>query len=217
MFEQHIRNDSPGHRSSLSLRESSGWSLIEMMTVLAITLTLASITTVVSLQPVLKQQRINTSYNDILTTLRHVHDQAAADMRVYVVSFATPGTVTVTQNTLAGPLLLTTTLPADVTFHLEAGLPNSPTVAPTTPDGFGSAGFAMDFNQGIGAGGGTTIYFQPDGTATDINGNLNNGVVYFGRPGDLYSSRAITLWGTTGRLRGWRLYPNGAQNVWRQQ
>jgi hypothetical protein len=27
-------------------------------------------------------------------------------------------------------------------------------------------------------------------------------------PGDLYSSRAITLYGLSGRLRGWRLYKN---------
>lgn len=217
MLEQHhIRSKFPRSRKSQSVLGSAGWSLIEVMTVLAIMLIVASISQI-AFQPVLKQQRINTSYNDVLTALRHVHDQAAADMRVYVVSLATPGTITVTQNTLSGPVLFTTTLPPDVTFHLEPGLPSSPIVAPTTPDGFGSAGFAIDFNQGIGPGGGATIYFQPDGTATDINGNINNGVVYFARPGDVYSSRAITLWGTTGRIRGWRLYPNGPQNVWRQQ
>jgi prepilin-type N-terminal cleavage/methylation domain-containing protein len=217
MFEQHDPRNIFRRRSTPNaLPGSAGWSLIEMMTVLAILLILASVTTI-SLQPVVKSQRVTTSYNEVLTALRHAHDQAAADMRVYVVSFATPGTITVTQNTTAGPVLFTTVLPSDITIHLEPGFPNSPTVAPTTPDGFGTASFPIDFSQGIGPGGGTTIYFQPDGTAMDINGNINNGVVYFGRPGDVYSSRAITVWGMTGRIRGWRLYPSGAQNVWRQQ
>jgi hypothetical protein len=62
------------------------------------------------------------------------------------------------------------------------------------------------------------IYFQPDGSAQDANSNINNGVVYIARPGDLASSRAITLWGATGRLRGWRLYITGTgTKAWRQQ
>ena len=170
-----------------------------------------------SLQPALKSQHVTTAYNQTLMTMRRARDQAAADMRVYVVTFTQPGTVTVTQNSPNGPILLKTVLPQDVTFHLEPGLPNSPTVAPTTPDGFGTASNAIDFDQGVGLGGATSVYFQPDGTAVDINGNINNGIVYMARVGDLKSSRAITLWGTTGRIRGWRLQPNGGGVIWRQQ
>lgn len=170
-----------------------------------------------SLQPALKAQHVTTAYNQTLMTLRRARDQAAADMRVYVVTFTQPGTITVTQNGIGGPVLLTTVLPQDVTFHIEPGVPNSPTVQPTTPDGFGTAANAIDFDIGVGAGGATSIYFQPDGTAVDINGNTENGVVYMARVGDLYSSRAVTLWGITGRLRGWRLMPNGGGSIWRQQ
>jgi len=43
-------------------------------------------------------------------------------------------------------------------------------------------------------------------------------VLYLARPGNLYSSRAVTLWGITGRIRGWRLYQNGGAGAyWRQQ
>jgi len=200
----------------MTSRKNRGFSLLEMLIVISIGLTLAGITAVVW-GPVMNQQHVTSAYNATLTTLRRARDQASGDMRVYVVSFATPGTITVTQNTTAGPVLVTTVLPPDVTFHLEAGIPTSPTVAPTTPDGLGSAGFAIDFDQGVGPGGTSTIYFYPDGTAQDINGNINNGVVYLGRPGDLYSSRAITMWGSTGRLRGWRLYNVSGTNTWRQQ
>jgi len=49
------------------------------------------------------------------------------------------------------------------------------------------------------------IYFQPDGSAQDVAGNVNNGVVYLGTPGQLPAQRAVTLWGYTGRIRGWTL------------
>jgi prepilin-type N-terminal cleavage/methylation domain-containing protein len=197
-------------------RSIRGFSLLELMIAIAITLTVAGITTI-AMMPVLKQQHVTSAYNATLTTLRRAHDQAAADMRIYVVSFAATGTITVTQNTLGGPLLVTTVLPPDITFHVEPGVPTSAVTAPTTPDGFGTAAKAMDFDQGVAGGSTTDIYFQPDGTALDVNGNVNNGIVYLGRPGDLMSSRAITLWGTTGRLRGWRLYLSGTQNAWSQQ
>jgi hypothetical protein len=60
------------------------------------------------------------------------------------------------------------------------------------------------------------IYFLPDGSGQDLNGNINNGVLYIARAGDLYSSHAITFWGATGRIRGWRLFQNGANPYWRQ-
>ena len=213
-FKTHT-SPSPGDRRS-RLGNQKGFSLTEMVTVSAIILMITA-GSVLSLQPALKNQHVMNAYNQTLMTLRRARDQAAADMRVYVVTFTAPGTITVTQNSTTGPVLITTVLPQDVTFHLEPGLPNSPTVAPTTPDGFGTAAFPIDFDQGIGPGGSNVIYFQPDGTAIDINGNINNGVVYMARVGDLNSSRAITLWGTTGRIRGWRLLPNGGEVIWRQQ
>ncbi|MGA8270323.1 MAG: prepilin-type N-terminal cleavage/methylation domain-containing protein [Candidatus Sulfotelmatobacter sp.] len=205
--------------------KTKGFSLLELMMTLTISLILTGIG-YVTLEPTLQQQRVNDAYNITLTSLRHARDQAAADMRIYVVSFSPPlttgpspngGTVTATQNTTTGTTLFSITLPPDVTYHVEPGVPTSPTTAPTTPDGFGSAGYTFDFDQGIGAGGGTTIYFYPDGTARDINGNLNNGVVYLGRPGALNSCRAITLWGATSRIRGWRLNPSGTSWSWSQQ
>src|SRR5205823_5774884 len=131
-----------------------------------------------------------------------------------------PNTITVSQNALlpTGTLLVSATIPASVQFDAEPGIPTTPTTAPTTPDGFGTGKLALDFDQGVGGGGGTTIYFFPDGTAHDVNGFLNSGVLYLARPGNLYSSRAITLWGITGRIRGWRLYQNaGVGAYWRQQ
>jgi prepilin-type N-terminal cleavage/methylation domain-containing protein len=204
--------------------KTSGFTLLEVMIALSVILILSGIA-VMTLQPTLQAERVNNAYNTTLTSLRLAREAAAADMRIYVVSFSGPvtgtnpngGTITVTQNSTTGTQLFSTILPSDVTFHVEPGVPTSQTTAPTTPDGFGSAANVFDFDQGIGTAGGSTIYFYPDGTAHDLNGNINNGVVYLGRPGFLGTCRAITLWGATSRLRGWRLYQNSGVWSWSQQ
>jgi hypothetical protein len=97
---------------------------------------------------------------------------------------------------------------------VEPGLPN--TIA-TTPDGFGTAGSVFDFDQPpSSAGGSNVIYFQPDGSAQDAIGNVNNGVVYLGTPGNLQNQRAVSLWGYTGRIRGWQLVSVGGVWTWIQ-
>jgi prepilin-type N-terminal cleavage/methylation domain-containing protein len=198
----------------MASRKQNGFSLLELVIAITVSLILVASVTV-TMQTTFKQQLVNDAYNTTLTTLRRARDQAAADMRVYVVTFATPtagngGTITVTQNTAGGPVLMTANLPPQVTFHLEAGLPNT---AATTPDGFGTAASIFDFDQPpSAAGGGNVIFFQPDGSAQDALGNVNNGVVYLGTPGQIQTCRAVTLWGYTGRLRGWQLV--SIANVW---
>ncbi len=202
----------------MNLRKQAGFSLLELIMVISISMIVAGITAI-SWVPLMEQQHVTSAYNSTLTTLRRARDQAAGDMEQYQVTFSTPGTITVDKMTGAGPVLvLQTVLPTDVTFHVEPGIPTSQVTPPTTPDGFGTGGLAFDFDQPpSGTGGSSVVYFNPDGTATDINGNLNNGVVYLARVGDLYSSRAITVWGSTGRIRGFRLYQNAGGSIWRQQ
>jgi|SRR5208282_4986724 len=200
-----------------------GFSMLELLTVVSASLILAAVTDI-AMQPVLKQEHVTQAYNTTLMALRRARDAAAADMRIYQVTFSQPGpsgkgTITVTQDIIGGPTIFTATIPADVTYHIEPGIPTSPTTAPTTPDGFGTGANAFDFNQVTG-GGGNTIYFYPDGSAQDAGpngGNPDNGVVYFGIPGQLATCRAITLWGYTGRIRGWQLYNNAGVWSWVQQ
>jgi prepilin-type N-terminal cleavage/methylation domain-containing protein len=203
----------------------SGFSLIEMMVTIMISLIITG-AAIMTLQPTLQHQHVNDAYNSTLTALHRAHDQAAADMRIYEVAFGPPvvgvnpngGTITVTQfNALTPTTLFTAVLPADVTYHVEPGVPTSSVTAPTTPDGFGTAAAFFDFDQPPGGtGAGTTIYFYPDGSAQDINGNINNGVVYLGMPGLLNTQRAVSLWGYTGRIRGWRLIQVAGVWTWSQ-
>jgi len=211
----------------MALRKQNGFSLLELTIAIGISMILAAVT-IFAFQPALRQKHVDDAYNLTLMALRKARDSAAADMRIYLVTFVAPnpgidgGTITVTQDIVGGPVLFSATLPPDVTFHVEPGVPNSPTVAPTTPDGFGSANAgAFDFDQPpSGAGGSNLIYFYPDGSAQDNGPNgvaVNNGVVYLGIPGQLPTCRAVSLWGYTGRVRGWQLVQIAGVWTWRQK
>jgi hypothetical protein len=106
------------------------------------------------------------------------------------------------------------TLPSDIQFLVVSGIPTS---AATVPDGFGTGAVALDLDKGVAGGTVDQIMFQPDGSARDTNGNLNNGVLYMARSGELYSSRAISLFGASGRVRGWRLVNSSGTAAWIQQ
>jgi len=198
--------------------------------VVAIIMIMATVS-FMSLQPMLKQQRVNNAYNMVLSAMRQARDNAVAQRTSYMVvmdTTTTPHTITVAPTFAAfqgarNPV--TYQLPLDVVFDAEPGIPTANT---KTPDGFGLGAAAIDFGytgSGAGLGGQNRIYFCPDGSAQDAaggigqcSGNFNCGVVYMARRGDLYSSRAITVWGATGRIRGWRLYANGAGGTkWSRQ
>jgi prepilin-type N-terminal cleavage/methylation domain-containing protein len=198
-------------------RKMRGFSLIEMMIVVTVIL-IACAVGFMTLQPSIRQARVANAYNFALGALRQAREDAVANRRVYMVTFSSataPNTITITQSD-TGVVKSTYQLPTDVTFNVQTGFPVSPTAAPTTPDGFGVGTPAIDLDQGVVGGVKTTVYFYPDGSAQDSLNNINNGVIYLARPADLYSARAITVWGATGRIRGWRLLKNGPTNYWRQ-
>jgi prepilin-type N-terminal cleavage/methylation domain-containing protein len=199
--------------------KTQGFSLLEMMIVLSVFLTASAIATI-TIQPVLAGSRVNSGYNTTLGVLRQARDNSIGQRQVFIVTFntgASPNSISITQG-LTGNVLHTYQLSPDVLYTTVPGFPTSPVVFPMTPDGFGLGATAVDFDQGIAGGTQNLIYFQPDGSAQDVNGNINNGVVYITRTGDLNDARAITLWGATGRLRGWHLYTNNlGTHYWRQQ
>ena len=190
-----------------------GFSLIELLIVVTIILMVSGVA-IIGMQPALQNARVDNAYNITLAAIRQARDFAVGQRQQYSVTFsnaAVPNTITVTQAG-NGNVVATYTLPTDVAFSALAGIPTGV----NAPDGFGVAG-AISFDQGVAGGTTNAIYFMPDGTAQDVNGNVNNGVIYIARASQLYSSHAITVWGATGRLRGWRLYNTSAGTAyWRQ-
>lgn len=192
-----------------------GFSLLELMITIAIGLTMAGVT-FIALMPLFKQNTVDAAYDTTLSVIRTYRSQSITQSKRYIIAFTPPGTITVQYWGVGVPVspapvtVATYTLPADIQFAVQGGFPAN------APDGFGTGGTAIDFDQGMGLGSQNYIMFMPDGSSQDLQGNFNSGVVYLTRPNDLYSSRAVSVFGTTGRIRGWRLYSQGG-NTWVQQ
>ncbi len=200
-----------------------GFSLLEISITLAIGLTMAGIG-FISLPPMLARARMDSGYDTTMMVLRDTRHLAVTQSHEYLVVFNPGGfplgTLLVQYqppavgNGALPPLQLVNTykIPQDLSFSIRVGFPAA------APDGFGAGGTAIDFGQGLGGGSLNYVTFMPDGSARDTLGNLNSGVVYLSRAaGTLYESHAITVWGATGRIRGWRLVPQGGAPIWVQQ
>jgi prepilin-type N-terminal cleavage/methylation domain-containing protein len=199
----------------MQLRANRGFTLLEMMITISIGLIMAGVT-FVALMPMFRQNHVNAAYDTTLSVIRNYRNLSITQSKRYIVTFTAPGTITVQYWGVGVPVspapvtVATYTLPPDIQFAVQTGFPTS------APDGFGTGGNAIDFDQGMGLGNLNYIMFMPDGSSQDTLGNYNSGVVYLTRPGDLYSSRAISVFGTTGRVRGWRLLIQSG-NTWVQQ
>ncbi len=185
------------------------------MIVISIGLIMAGVT-FIALMPVFKQNNVNAAYDTSLSVMRNYRNLSITQSKRYILTFTPPGTITVQRWDYAVPVspvpvtVATFTLPPDIQFAVQAGFPAA------APDSFGVGGTAIDFDQGMGLGSLNYIMFMPDGSSQDTLGNYDSGVLYLTRPGDLYSSRAVSVFGTTGRVRGWRLLNQGG-NKWVQQ
>src|SRR5271166_396020 len=200
----------------MTSRKNRGFSLLEMMIVIAIGMTVAAFS-VMAVMPMLQETHIDNSYDTTLSVLRNYRNLAISTSKRYIVTFTAPGTITVQRWDFAIPVapapvtVATFTLPPDVQFAVQAGFPAA------APDGFGTGVTAIDFDQGMGLGSQNYVMFMPDGSSQDTLGNYNSGVVYIARTNDYYRSRALSVWGTTGRIRGWRVYNQAGVNKWVQQ
>lgn len=201
---------------------ASGFSLVEMAITMAI-LIITAVVSVISLVPMVNAQHVTNAYNTTLAALRQARDCSVSQRTSYQVTFnqvagyASNIAVTGTLAFAGDPCAVTYQYPTDVFFLV-------PPAGTAGPDGYGTGTNAVDFGYtaSSSSGGATTIYFCPDGsaqTASTCNGygNWDGGVVYLGQNGNVGSFRAVDLWGGTGRVHGWRLYPNGGTYQWLRQ
>jgi type II secretory pathway pseudopilin PulG len=211
----------------VSIRSTKGFSVLELMITVSIALILCGVT-FISLRPMLNQNHVDTGYATALMALRNTRDLAITQGHEYYVNFNPAGfpagTIQIQYQPPAvgagalPPLqqVITYSLPPDVSFAVQAGFPAN------TPDGFGTGVTAIDFGQALAGAPLNYVVFMPDGSSQAFvvgnNGVYNSGVLYLTRVGDTISnSRAITVWGATGRIRGWRLVQQAGVWTWVQQ
>jgi prepilin-type N-terminal cleavage/methylation domain-containing protein len=195
-----------------------GFTLIELVIVCLI-LAAASAITLISFSPAMKSIRVGNAFQTVVSTIDVARGRATSMRRVYAVNFIAPRTITITDAaTPALAPIVTRSLPSDVSFDAEPGIPATNATAPDRL-GNGQPDGPICFDIGVTLNCATTVLFYPDGSARDAAGNVSNGVVYIAQTNDLMSSRAITVMGLTGRVRGWRLNNNpvAGNTYWRQQ
>jgi len=202
-----------------------GFTLLEMIVAISIFIVVTAIG-FSTLAPAIKDARVSGAYNLALQQMRQCRQLAIQNRKTYLLTFNPAGLpagihgIQINQMNAGavGAIYheVPVTLPQDVHFQVISGIPNTNA---TAPDNLGTGATAIQFDIGIAGGNLNQIYFFPDGSARDINNNINNGVVYIARDNDLNSSRAITLFGAAGRIRGWRFNPAKGPTpaAWSQQ
>jgi Tfp pilus assembly protein FimT len=196
----------------------TGFSLLETLVVISIAMVAASLF-IPNINTSLRNSKVSNGYDLTLTTIRQAREAAVSERRVYIVTFTSPNGITVAPKTAAtNAMNISQQLPAGVQFSAQTGIPNTNATAPDHL-GTGPATGAICFDIGVSSTCTTAIYFWPDGTSRDDKGNMNNGVVYIARPGEYMSTRAITVWGASGRIRGWHINKNATAGTtsWSQQ
>lgn len=168
----------------------SGFTLIELALVIGLMGILSSMAVmqVNALRPVLIGDG---GMRMISAELTYAREMAIAQRRQIEISFV-GNAIRVTRREVPNGTTLLREVPFEsgVTFSIPQGTPD-------TPDRFGNDA-ATTFS------GAATVMFTTDGSLISNTGTPVNGSIYMLAPGEMQSLRAVTILGTTGRVRSYR-------------
>jgi hypothetical protein len=150
----------------------------------------------ITMPNLVSQSRADGAIAQALNTLRVARDRAIGERRNIELHFINPNHIQIVRQeiVISGPPVTTvvsdTYLEGGQKFMLFTGFPD-------TPDMFGVASNPLAFST-------VPIMFTSEGTLVDSVGDVTNGTMFLGKPGEPGSARAITIFGTTALLRTWR-------------
>jgi prepilin-type N-terminal cleavage/methylation domain-containing protein len=175
-----------------AVRSQAGFSLLEVLVVVAIGIALAAMA---GLQIIEARPRLqgDGGMRVVMSHMRTARELAISERRYMRLVYTAPSHIEILREEVPGPAttqVFTKDMESGVQFHIFAGLPD-------TPDAFGG-GTPVNFGAAL------DIKFTPDGTLVNQNGGGANGTVFLGIPGYPFSARAVTVLGSTGRIRGYR-------------
>lgn len=175
-----------------SHRSQKGFSLLEILTGLAIISILLAMA-VMNYGSILPNFKANSAMDQLLYRLRSAREQAIAHRREVQVQFVGTNQITITELWLTGtpPLPTTYTFEGGAQFVTYSGIPD-------TPMAFGNG--APVYFEGL-SGGPPIMKFTTNGSFIDGGNTLVNGTVFLGIPSRASTARAITVLGSTGRVR----------------
>jgi len=180
------------HNRRNGLLTQEGYSLMEMMVVVGVMGVITGIA-VVTVSTSRQGLKGDGAMRVVMAQMTQARELAITQRRNMRLTFTGTSSVQIVREEVPGPTLTTlSSVPFEggAQFLLVAGVPD-------TPDAFGNA-TAVYFS------GATEIKFGPDGTFVDQNGNQLNGSVFLSLANMKLSARAVTIMGSTGRVRAYK-------------
>lgn len=181
------------------MRHERGFTLTELVVSMAIAVTVMAIC-IAWVPPMTEVMQADSDLQVLKGTVVLAREAATNQRRSVELEFLVPNVVQVVRQNLPNG---TTVLSRVVLQHGAAFLRFAG--EPDTPDGFGASA-------AVNLSGAARVFFTADGTLTDLDGNPVNVTLFIGQPMRPLTSRALTIFGPTARVRGYRW--NGA--TWRQ-
>jgi prepilin-type N-terminal cleavage/methylation domain-containing protein len=175
-----------------------GFSLIEMLMVVAITAVLAGIA--VGITPgIIRTAKGKSGVQQLASFLKRHRELSISRRRNIEVAFTAPNIVTTAQRAVPDPPNATPPPTPLETLRLEGRIEFTkfPSIVLDTPDGFGSVA-------AINLGGVGPYMFTSEGSFVDVNGDAINATLLLGTPNQVATATALTIIGTTSAVRTWR-------------
>jgi type II secretory pathway pseudopilin PulG len=173
-------------------RSERGISLLDTVATVGVMGLLASIA-VVQLGTARRSLQGDGAVRAVMAQMNTAREMAITRRRNMRLTFTNPNRVQIACEEVPGPTLTAVSSVAfegGMRFLLTPGVPD-------TPDAFGMPA-------AIAFGTATQVKFNPLGQFVDQNGALVNGTVFVALAGEAQSTRAVTVMGSTGRVRGFR-------------
>jgi type II secretory pathway pseudopilin PulG len=174
----------------------AGYSIIELMIVLGVmgVLCAMAVLQIGSSRPAALGDG---AMRVILSQMNTARELAISQRRNMRLVFDQGSRVQIIREEVPGPTLTTISsviLEGTLQFGLISGLPD-------TPDAFGNS-TAVTFPTATGTP--PEVKFTPNATLVNQDGAMLNGSVFVALPNQSLSARAVTVFGSTGRVRGYR-------------
>ncbi len=194
LFSGAVKNMMNKPRIS-KMKDIRGFSLMEILLVAGLVAIVGAFSMMI-IGPALEARNVDMAVRTVSNEMHRARQFAVDARRRTRVTFTNPATITVDEQAPVSQgadwtLVSTTDLPGLMEFEVNAALS-----AVDGPEGHGVSA-AVDFS------GASQVFFMPDGSAVTSAGILSNGVVYVGEPLKVETNRAVTLFGSTGRIRRW--------------
>ena len=178
--------------SSINILGNQGFGIVEVLIVATIACILAS-WAAIQAGPIMSGMKANKAMYQTIAQLRRGRNLAIAQRRNIQLQFSDDFRIQLVRNEIPNGTTPIGTSSLENYFRFT----QFDDITDDTPDHFGNAS-KLDFQNAV------SMTFQSDGTLVNEAGNPINGTIFLGLPDHSETARAVTILGSTGRIRGYR-------------